>query len=156
GVRGKHPLSAVYERNGGVVPPSHHLNGGSMGHLLRWETRQGAYLSRVYRDVHGVQGSMSRVLNISLIYGIPRGNNEVHILNYFSDRSAYGAGFEEMEDDMRRAARNLRAKDDWIPPMSDEGVGLSGHFLGQSAPSQALLLGSSSYRLDRTAIFLSD
>src|SRR5258708_3677840 len=49
GVRGKNPMSAVYSRNGGVVPPSHHLHGGSMGHLLRWEVMHGAMLSRLYR-----------------------------------------------------------------------------------------------------------
>ena len=64
GIRGPRPFDVKIWRNGKRVPRSHHLQGGSMVHLLQWESCQSGFFSRVYRQVHGED--LDAVFNLSV------------------------------------------------------------------------------------------
>jgi hypothetical protein len=91
----------------------------------------------------------------SSVVTVSAGEEELHILDYLTDEQTFGPGF----DDMRKA---LKGCVDCFP--SDTGVaraayqgdaGLTLQFIGQSLPQQAIIFDSSSFRLDRIALYLS-
>ena len=57
GLRGAHPLSAVMERNGRHVPPSHRLDGGSMLPALQWDMVKTSVFNSIYRFAHKEEGA---------------------------------------------------------------------------------------------------
>src|SRR5207244_4032558 len=54
-------------RRGRKIPKSHRLDGGSMHRHLVFEAKNSAFLSRVYREIHGVEAPICRTLAISRI-----------------------------------------------------------------------------------------
>ena len=54
-------------RRGGKIPTSHRLDGGSMHRHLVFEAKNSAFLSRVYREIHGVEAPICRTVAISRI-----------------------------------------------------------------------------------------
>ena len=156
GRRGPHPLSAVHSRDGRDVPPSHRLDGGSMGPLLQWEARSAARLARAYRRVHGEEAPVSRTLAIASVYTLPGAAGEAHVLDYFTDPAAFGPGFAGMRRELRRVLAAGRRE----APAADV-LGLPGELgetlelLRWAAPRQAVLVGTSALRLDRVARYLA-
>lgn len=155
GVRGEHPLDVFYTRDGDPVPVTHRLHAGSMGEYLRWEASAAAIFARIYRLVHGTEASIARTLSVSTIYTIPNKDGEAHILRYFTDPHVFGNGFGRMRDAMARSIAAFRQERIWTPPPIDGELGLTAQFLSIAAPGQALLVGTTSYRLDRLAQYLS-
>lgn len=155
GVRGDHPLDIFFMRNGDPVPVTHRLHAGSMGEYLRWEASAASILSRIYRLVHGAEASISRTVSVSTIYTVPRTDGEDHILRYFTDRHVFGAGFDRMRDAMARSIAAFREERTWTPPQIKGELGLTAQFLSITAPGQAVLVGTTSYRLDKLAQYLS-
>src|SRR5262249_51541917 len=100
GVPGAFPLSIIYERDGYVVPPSHHLHGGSMEHLLGVEASQSSVLSRLYRLVHGSTPPMSRTVHLASVFTMPSPRGEVDLLDYFTDPRVFGDGYRAMRENM--------------------------------------------------------
>ena len=154
GVRGAHAWHVVFQRDGTEVPPTHRLQGGSMGHWTRWEAASAAGLARVYRLIQGVEPPISRTVSVSTIYGVPVNGGERHIVDYFA-RLEGPSGREETRRAMRRSIDAYCREMQWgaLPVRSD--VELSAQFLGQVAPTQAILVETSSFRLDRLAAHLS-
>jgi hypothetical protein len=155
GRRGPHPLSAVHSLDGRDVPPSHRLDGGSMGPLLQWEARNAARLARAYRRVHGEEAPVSLTLAIATVYTLPGATGEAHVLDYFTDPAAFGPGFAAMRRELRRVLAACRRED------QGEGLGLPGE-LGETlelvnwaSPRQAVIVGTSALRLDRAARYLA-
>lgn len=154
GIRGSRPLGAVYERNGNEVPSTHRLHAGSMAYYLRWEAGAAASLSKLYRLIHQKEAPISRTLSLSTIYTVPVNGAEQHIVAYFSD---FGAARhpDEMRLAMRRGIAAFRYETGVSTPSLPGDLGLATQFLGQVVPSQSVLMGTSSFRLDRLASYLS-
>lgn len=155
GRKGK-PLSVVFTRNGNRVPASHRLDGGSMQWLLRYEANNGARLSFIYRLVHGVEAPLPGYVSRSTIFGVPAGGNEAPAFRYFTDRNVFGEnGFREMRLAMNEAVEVLKNEEgEYLPPLPGD-MALTAEFLSHVAPAQAILCGTSSFRLDKLATYLS-
>jgi hypothetical protein len=157
GTRGPRLLHVITERSdGSAAPISHRLFGGSLGWLASREAAAAAVFSKVFELVHRREAPCSHTVSRSSIVDVPAAEGPAHMLDYLTDCRAFGAGF----DDMRRA---LGACADSFPMHSglarasyDGPRGRTLQFIGQTSPEQALIRGSSSFRLDRLALYLSD
>lgn len=150
------PLSVVFTRNGSRVPASHRLDGGSMQWLLRYEANNVSRLSFIYRLVHGVEAPLPGYVSRSTIFGVPASGNEAPAFRYFTDPRVFGVnGFNEMRLAMQEAVEVLKNEEgEYLPPVPGE-MGLTAEFLSHVAPAQAILCGTSSFRLDKLATYLS-
>jgi hypothetical protein len=154
GRRSAQSLKVVCTRDGAGVPPSHRLDGGNFQWLLRHETRAASKLSLIYRLVHGTEAPIPTYASRSTIYSIPNGGSSVQALTYFTDAEAFGEGFPQMRQAMA----------DCVVAFTDEGysklpdlpgeLGLTVQFLGLVSPTQAILNGTSSFRLDKLSAYL--
>jgi hypothetical protein len=156
GRRGRCPLGIVHKRDGRMVPPSHRLDGGSTQWLLRYESRSVSRLSGIYRLIHGEEAPFSTFHSRTSIYNIPVNEREENVLNYFSEPGIFGQRFREMRAAMCESVDSFNAEYQ-LPPLDIPGdLGLTMQFLGHASPTQAVISGTSSFRLDRLAAYLSD
>ncbi|MGH9194111.1 MAG: hypothetical protein ACRD1T_00020 [Acidimicrobiia bacterium] len=158
GVKGGLPLRAVFSRDGVEVPPTHRIYGGSMAYYLRWEAGTAAGLAKIYRLIHQAEAPISRTLSVSTIYGIPVNGREEHVVEYFR-KLQDAPEYEDPRLAMHRSIRAFRQESDVVTPAvgGDLGgdLGLATMFLGQVVPTQSILTGTTSFRLDRLAAYLS-
>jgi hypothetical protein len=156
GTRGERLLNVIATRNGREAPVSHRLFGGSLGWLAERECRISRIFSQIYRLVHGVECPSSIGVMNSSVVTIPSAAGEAHVLDYLSDAQQFGAGFDDTREAMRACVKSF-PWDTAVPPASYTGdAGETLQFIGQALPQQAILCGSSSFRLDRIALYLSD
>ncbi len=159
GLLEERPLRLVFRRNGAAVPVPHRLQGGSMLRSLHWDAGSAAVLSRIYRLVHGREAPISRTLSIKSIYSIPSGDRLWHTLDYFTEPDAFGEGFARMRAAMAEVVKAFTREDgDSIAQSIGHlpgDLGLTLLFTSQAAPGQAILAGTSAFRLDRLARYLS-
>ncbi len=156
GTRGPRLLNVIKERNGGEAPTSHRLLGGSLGWLALRETASAGIFSRIFELVHTQPGPCSRTVSNSSIVTVPTVEGTVHILDYLTDQDRFGPGFNEMRDAMKACVEKFPS-DTGVARASFQGEpGQTLRFIGQALPQQALIFGSSSFRLDRIALYLSD
>ncbi len=156
GLRGDKPLDVVYSRNGYAVSPSHRLHGGDMQWLLRHEARAAAKFSAVYRLVHDTEAPLPGYVARSTIYSIPLGDREVQTLMYFTDPNVFERQFDRMRNAMAEAVAAFRADGYGHLPDLPGDLGLTAQFISIVSPSQAIISGTSSFRLDKLALYLSD
>ncbi len=155
GTRGARLLNVITRRNGKEAPVSHRLFGGSLGWLAQRETSSAGVFSKIYQLVHGCEGPCSRTVMNSSVVTVPVNGREIHILDYLSDGRRFGPGFEETKAAMQDCVESF-PRDTAIPAASYRGsAGLALQFVGQALPQQAVIFGSSSFRLDRIALYLS-
>lgn len=149
------PLAVVWERKNYILPSSHHLDGGSMHQLLMYEAENSAFFSRVFREVHGFDASMSRTVYMATVHTISTPRGEVHILDYFTDPRVFGESYETMRWHMYHVVKTLAeyARDPFEEPAND--VALTGAFIGRVKPAQAIQLGTTAFRLERLKRYLS-
>src|SRR5262245_8588828 len=155
GRRGDHPLTVVYARKGSAVPPSHRLDGGSMQWLLRYEANAASELSLIYRLVHGTEAPIPRYVARSTTYSVPVGDADVQTLRYFTESRMFGPGFREMRAAMAHSVAAFNAEGYGKLPELPGDLGLTAQFISVVAPAQAILSGTSSFRLDKLAAYLS-
>lgn len=149
------PLSVTFEHKGENVPPSHRLQGGSLGWHLRFEARAAARFSRIYRAVHGKAPAISIIHCAKSIQTLPTAMGEHAIIEFLSSRELFGDGFEVMRDALRHCVRAaFDADDHGVRDLPGE-LGRTMNFLIQAWPGQAVQSGTSSLRLDRLAEYLS-
>jgi hypothetical protein len=153
GVRGIHPFGVIFARNGRPVPWSHRLYGGSAGAMLDAEAASSAKLAGIYRAVHGATPPMSMIVGMSSIRTIPAWNGEKHLLSYFTNRGDFGDGFDAMREQMAQAVGAFEAGGESTGPKGD--LGLTVRFLGHVTPRQAVLAGSTSFRLKSLEQYLA-
>lgn len=151
-----HPLSVVFMRNGRAVPPYHRLDGGSKDRNLEWEAEASSLFSRIFSRVHGREAPIGTIISIASTKTIPVGKGEVPLFDYFNDAQRFGAGFDEMRKAMKQSVEASRKERDRAPSQHRDAAGLTKEFLDIVAPAQAILLGTSSFRLDGLAAYLSD
>jgi hypothetical protein len=157
GTRGPRLLQVITERNNGsAVPVSHRLFGGSLGWLASREAAAAAVFSTIFELVHGRDGPCSHTVSRSSIVEVPGADGPVHLLDYLTDRRAFGPGFDDMRRALSACADGL-SRHSCMARASYQGErGRTLQFIGQASPEQAVIRGSSSFRLDRLALYLSD
>lgn len=144
GVRGPRPLDVRLRREDGtLVPPWHHLHGGSMLQILTPEWAQSAFFSRLFRLVHGRDAAMSRTIQIASIGAIPTPEGALHPLDYFAT--------PEIQRDLDIASNIISETKE---PLSPTPLTAAIRFLGVARPAQAIQIGNSSFRLDKLAEYL--
>jgi hypothetical protein len=155
GRKGNNALNVVYARDGYTVSPSHRLDGGSMRWLLRFEADAASKLSFIYRRVHGTDAPVANYISRSTIFSVPIGKTRAQILPYFTEPHLFGKGFKEMRVAMRESVDGfIEEGTSHVPALPGE-LGLTAQFMSQVAPAQAILSGTTSFRLDKVAAYLS-
>ena len=154
------PLNIVFRHNGNLVPPSHRLDGGSMQWLLRYEANNAAKFSLVYRLVHGVDAPLPGYVARNVIFNVPVNapvnSSQAPVFRYFTEPRVFGAsGFQEMRASMKASVEALQKEEGEFLPQLPGEMALTGEFLSHIAPAQALVCGTSSFRLDKVATYLS-
>ncbi|HJY27014.1 MAG TPA: hypothetical protein VJ306_03180 [Pyrinomonadaceae bacterium] len=156
GRKGDIPFTVVFRRPGYRVAPSHRLDGGSMQWLLRYEARAAAKLSSIFRLVHGREASIPGYLARTTIFSIPSRNGPSPAYRYFSDCHVFGEQkFEQMREAMTDVVAALKKEDGQNLPAVAGDMGLTAEFLSHVAPAQAILSGTSSFRIDKIGVYLS-
>ena len=156
GRRGDRPLSIVFSRDGIPVPPSHRLDGGSLAGAAFAEAGAGALIGRLYRLVHGRRAPVSQTIALRSVQEVPCGSGPAHLLDYFTNESVFGQGFEAMRRNMEASVSAFH--DEWgTRPLDVPGpLGQTVEFLSQAGVSQAVLGSTSSFRLELLARYLGD
>lgn len=155
GRRGPFGLNIVYARDGYEVAPSHRLDGGNMQWLLRHEAKAAAKISLIHRLVHTTEAPISNYVSRSTIYTVPVDGAEVQTLTYFTEPRVFAEGFQEMRQAMADVVTAFKAEGyAQLPDLPGE-LGLTAQFIGVVSPAQAILSGTSSFRVDKIAAYLS-
>ena len=156
GRRGNNPFNVVFRRNEYRVPPPHRLDGGSMQWLLRFEARAAAKFRSIYRLVHGSEAPLPGYVSRTTVFSIPTRHGPVAAFRYFTDPQMFGQrGFEEMRAAMKDAVIALKKEEgENLPAVAGE-MGVTAEFLSHVAPGQAILTGTSSFRIDKLGLYLS-
>ncbi|HYU35035.1 MAG TPA: hypothetical protein VEW48_23025 [Thermoanaerobaculia bacterium] len=156
GRRGGRPLDAVFARRGAEVPPPHRFDGASLGRSLQWEVIAGSLLARLYRMVHRREAPISHVLSMSTLSSIPAASGDVALLDYFTLPQCFGKGFRRMRRDLQRTVEAFdRESGDSLDELQG-ALGLTVRFLQRGSLAQTILCGTSSFRLDKVALYLSE
>jgi hypothetical protein len=155
GRKGRNSLNVVYARNGYTVPPSHRLDGGCMQWLLRYETKSACKLGFIYRQVHGAQAPIPNYISRTTVYSVPAREERVQTLPYFTEPQLFGNGFRQMRAAMAESVGAFKSEGNADLPELPGPLGLSAQFIGHVQPAQSILCGTSSFRLDKLAAYLS-
>jgi len=154
GLRGPFPLDAVYERGDWILPSSHFLQGGSMESLLGLETSQSSVMSKLYRTVHGLVAPMSRTVHLATVFTIPSPVGEIDLFDYFTDPQVFGERYPTMRRHMGWAVEAMAKTTNQARAPQHNALSLTVEFLGLTKPSQAVQIGTTSFRLERLAMYL--
>ncbi|HEX9984406.1 MAG TPA: hypothetical protein VGF69_14155 [Thermoanaerobaculia bacterium] len=133
GVRGPAPLDVRCEPG---IALHHQLWGGSRGDYIRYETAASALLARIHRLVHGEEAPVPRVVTLCRIDHVPTDGGSLPVLSYFRQL----AKDREMSLAVDRFGRDHLSTPDGFP---------AAQFLEATRPAQAILTGTSSFRLNR-------
>ncbi|HSE18235.1 MAG TPA: hypothetical protein VLB46_14355 [Pyrinomonadaceae bacterium] len=156
GRRGDNPFNVVFRRGGKRVPAPHRLDGGSMQWLLRYEARAAAKFNSIYRLVHDSDAPLPGYVSRTTIFSIPARHGPIASFRYFMDPQIFGeGGFEEMRVAMKDATAALvKEEGENLPAVAGE-MGVTAEFLSHVAPAQSIMTGTSSFRIDKLALYLS-
>src|ERR1700741_1092552 len=155
GLRGENSLSIIFARNRYTVPPSHRLNGGSMQWLLRYESDAAIRLNRAYRQVHGVDAPIPAYVARSFVYSVPTPHGPARTMEYFTQRRWFGNGFNQMRAAMRDSVEAFAGEGHGKMPDLPDVLSLAAQFIAQVTPGQAILTGTTAFRLDKLESYLS-
>jgi len=122
------------------VPRHHHLWGASRGDYLRFEAANSALLARVHRLALGTEAPIPRIVTINRIESIP---GPVQLLAHFDDPSR--------RESLQAALACVERSDLVTPPQFP-----ARRFLEATTPSQAILVGTTSFRLERLIAYWRD
>lgn len=144
GLRGKHALDVRYRDQYGVVPIHHHLWGGSRSEYLCFEAGNSSLLARVYRIAQEAEAPIPRIVTMSRIQSIPEADGgTVSLLTHFGQPSRYS--------DLMASLERLD-RPDLITPIDFP----AGRFLEVMTPAQAIVVGTTSFRLERLRAYLRE
>ena len=144
GLRGPRALDVRFrDANGEIVPVHHHLWGGSRGDYLRFETANSSLLARIHRLALGDEAPIPRIVTLARVESVPDVGKTTSLLTHFSnlDRRA----------DLLGALQKLD-RDDLVTPIDFP----AGRFLEATMPTQAIVVGTTSFRLERLRMYLND
>lgn len=145
GSRGPHAIDVVHrDDTGSIVPLHHHLWGASRGDLLRFEAANSALLARIHRLALGIEAPIPRFVTMCAIDSVPAADGStVSLLTHFSApvrRGPLQASLERLD------------RPDLVTPLDFP----AGRFLEATMPAQAIVVGTTSFRLDRLRAYLRD
>ncbi|HKP02665.1 MAG TPA: hypothetical protein VJU77_04800 [Chthoniobacterales bacterium] len=149
------PLSVKFSRNGEMVPPSHRLQGVSLGWHLRFEARAAARFSHIYRIVHGKAPAITITQCVKSIHALPTGQGERSLVEFLGSPELVGDRFERMRAALQQCVRAAFEADDFGVSSLPGELGRTINFLIQTWPGQAVQSNTSCFRLDRLARYLS-
>src|SRR5215471_1847229 len=155
---GKRPpfsLGVIHSRNGYEVAPSHRLDGGNMLWLLRHESIAASKLALIYREVHREEAPLPTYVSRNSISWIPTGRGDEPTVYYFTDPEVFGEAFDDMRAAMAASVAAFTAEGYMKLPDLPGPLGLTAQFLSTVCPGQAILKGTSSFRVDRVAAYLA-
>jgi hypothetical protein len=155
GRRGPNPLGVVHSRDGHLVPSAHQLDGGSMQWLLRYEAVASTRLACIYRIAHGTDAPISTFISRAAVSTIPTSEDPDYIASYFTNPQYFGRGFRQMRDAMKHVVDSDKEKGETDPLDGVGDLGLTVQFLIHVTPAQGILCGTTSFRLDKLAAYLS-
>lgn len=157
GCRGERALDCVYQHPGAEhpVPVHHHFWGGTTGRLVRWELSSSATLARLHRLAYGVESPGSRVVALSGVLDVPTPRGDVSLVSYFGSPQGYGPGYGGMRAAMKEALPRLERDPMHAPGADLGGYETTGRWLAVTSPEQAFVVGTSSFRMERIAAYLS-
>jgi hypothetical protein len=155
GRKGRNLLNVVYARNGFTVPPSHRLDGGCMQYLLRFESRAADRISAMYRLVHKSEPPVPTYIYRRTIDAVPIRNVAIPQVRYFTDPGVFGEGYSGMRRAMSECMVAFKREGYPELPALQGELGLTARFIGIVAPSQAVLTGTTSFRLNKVATYLT-
>lgn len=127
---------------------SHYIRGASSKHILIWEASASAFVARTWRLVHGNEAPVSRTLYLANVTNVPSEDGAVNILRYFSDPAFHNGDFADMRQAIRGAVREELQREGGTRPVPEHDGPLTGAFVGLIHPGQAIMTGTSSFRLD--------
>jgi hypothetical protein len=149
GVRGPRAVEVRrFNARGERLPKQHQFYGASMGDCLLWEWGGGSMLSRYFRKVHGAEAPMSQVVSVAKVRALPGMLGPVAPRTYFEEREDYGDGFDEMRIDLRHVVKDFTKKDRSEEELVDA-------LIVSTDPAQAIVTGTTSFRLDVLAGYLA-
>ena len=145
GLRGGPALDVRYRDDAGeVVPIHHHLWGASRGDYQRFEAANSALLARIHRLALGAEAPIPRFVTMSRIDSVPdAGGSAVSLLAHYSDPIR--------RSDLQNSLEHLD-RPDLVTPLDFP----AGRFLEATMPSQAIVVGTTTFRLDRLRAWLSE
>jgi len=155
---GKRPpfsLGVIHSRDGYDVAPSHRLDGGNMLWLLRHEGAAASKLALIYREVHGKEAPLPTYVSRNSICWIPTHRGNEPTVYYFTDPEVFGEAFDDMRAAMASSVAAFAAEGYMKLPDLPGPLGLTAQFLSTVCPGQAILNGTSSFRVDRVAGYLA-
>jgi hypothetical protein len=124
--------------------------------LLRYEATNGSKLSFIYRLVHGVEAPLPGYVARNNVFSVPVNGTQAPAFRYFTEPRVFGsAGFPEMRASMKASVDALKNEEGEFLPQVPGDMALTGEFLSHTTPSQAIVCGTSSFRLDKVATYLS-
>ena len=149
------PLGVTWLRaDGGTAPYQHQLDGGGYGKGLEWESAAASKTSDLFRQVHGLEAPVSRAVCVQTVSMVPAPRGPVDVMNYFTDPGVFASDYAAMRAAMHSCVGQAE-KGPWPTPATDDDTRLTLEFLVAMKPSQGILVGSSSFRVDRVAAYLS-
>lgn len=99
---------------------------------------------------------MSRIVHVTRVIDVPGPRGDMSLVSYFGRAECYGDGYAEMREAMARAVPCLQEVRLPMPPGPDiGGFGLTGKWISVTAPEQAVVVNTSSFRIDRLAAYLA-
>ncbi len=115
-----------------------------MGSTLQWEARKSQDLSVFYSAATGRPAPMSRMIALTTVRTIPVQGGEAFLTEYFTDPGLFGQGFSQMRSEMGKAVAAVNPSSEGLG-----GLALTVDFMRAMKPKQAILAGTSSFRLDK-------
>jgi hypothetical protein len=143
------PLQVLYEENGAAVPIAHRLQGGSTGWMLKSESENESRFCSLFRAIHQQEPPLGRTRFITNIRGVPCKSGTADLLTWFTGAQTFGSGYREMRLAIKRCLESFGS------PVPEGCVAQTVAFLQHSQPRQSVLVGTSSFRLDRLSEYLS-
>lgn len=146
------PLGVRYESD---LPPAHCLDGGASGWRLEREAAEAAKVARVYRAAHGEDLPLSVPVSILSVHSVAVDERRVDIRLYLTDPAVFGPDHPALRTSIRRLVEHVHRRRRGPLPGPDDHTGLTREFLSAEEPAQAVMMGSSSFRVDQVAEYLT-
>jgi hypothetical protein len=157
GHRAERPLTIVHDRDDGTpVPPSHRLFGGSSADMLQWEAGSSGCFAKIYWLVYRSPPPIAIFTAITHPNALPVGVGRTeHLIDYFSEPGVFGDEFAAMRQAMSQSIASFaRERGQGLKDL--EGPwGPTLQFFEYASPGQAILVGSTSYRLATLVRYLA-
>ncbi len=143
------PLQVLFEKNGYAVPISHRLQGVGTGWMLKSEFENESRFCSLFRAIHQHEPPLGRTSFITNIRRIPIKSGTADLITWLTDAETFGPGFKEMRVALERCLESFGT------PLPEGPLAQTVAFLRHSQPRQSVVVGTSSFRLDRLRDYLS-